>query len=97
MIEAKEAREIALRNIHIQTMLRDLERTVEGCIRNMAANGHMDADIDLSMLAPDTGDPGMKDSVMNAMLSELKMMGYHIDPIENSTMRRINWSEEEGK
>lgn len=95
MLTAEEARNIAVRHTRIQTMLRQLEEIVEGCIRNSAENGKLEAAIDLSALPPESADADVKDRVVDAMLSELKMMGYHVKPVENSRMYRINWREEE--
>ena len=93
MLTAEEARNISVRRNRIQTMLRDLDRIVEGCIRNCAENGKMEATLDLSALAPESADTEVKDRVVDAMLSELRMMGYHVDSIENSKMYRIDWRE----
>lgn len=97
MLTAEEARNIAVKHTRIQTMLRDLERIVEGCIRNCAENGKLEASIDLSVLTTTATwtDAELKDRVVDAMVAELKMMGYHVKQVENSKMYRIDWREEE--
>lgn len=95
MLTAEEARNIAVKHTRIQTMLRQLEEIVEGCIRNCAENGKMEATLDLSVLPPSSVDAEIKDRVVDAMVSESSMMGYHVDSIENSKMYRIDWREGE--